>query len=957
MDYWISVWRNVHDNAVKTLGSGDWDWLLAQLEKAEVTDDKYSQLLFNLTHFDAKAKSTGLYVEDKTTGSWQDQRRGDNIVEVTGLLIDYDNESLLQEPWTMDAVGERFKEYTYLMYSSHSYWKRAPPIERFRLVLPFAKPLPIRSLDEDWHPLVPAMKKFIGYEEAKNLPEELQYPEPETGKLVTRDKPAIDKQSFTPVQGYFLPSCPIGKTVVYRKNTGKFLDPSIFERSERSATAGKTFEMPADARRGGEGRVIRETFDVLSWLKTNGLYLSSLGAGKHQIICPWHHEHTKAAKTGTALLPGKHSSLPTIYCHHNHEVSTWRLIKEQGDEAIRAYCYTRPVDDYQEEIAQILRRHRERAAEIEGERPKISLDDLLPGFVDEPVHPFTQDERTALIRKKCLDNKLADKRDVMLLYAFEGFGKSYYAFLLATEKKSKVLFASISNEQASEQADNFRSLGLRVQFIPGREYLLRQLYKVDIQYHEACHPWDIERLAEKPTKRWMREHLKLSDEKIDKIWEETEAPKPDWENHNIVCTTIARTMAYGKIQRDRFVSVVVHDVRGLGEHVEQRLRDEDRVVPEDVVIFFDDPAKEFFTWYKPYDPRFLEKLKEKLAKRVAAGEVAAVAAMESLTEDPDGITLDSEVPEQMRLDGATIKIEKINGRDYFVRPEHLVLGYALEGNRLVFTTTEELTRQLILYMYPNVYEPKLMPDQKMIAGDITMIKTNIVASKRDGFLLPIMNRLKKEGFEFNYIADGQGAIVNLMNNKGQNIFADKDSVIEISEPHFDVVTRFIDELHDHGWVESDRNALKVVLAMDALQQAIGRNSGYRWSDQEKHAQRRCIVLCEPKLQDMLVKVMRYYVGTVIGSVDDRVNARKDYISLVDGVCWFIRNLDSYLRNGLGKRGQAFWDDVQDVIQELPGLRRRTFHARLLAALNAKIKETKDAVLAEKLGQYMAQMGA
>jgi hypothetical protein len=129
-----------------------------------------------------------------------------------------------------------------------------------------------------------------------------------------------------------------------------------------------------------------------------------------------------------------------------------------------------------------------------------------------------------------------------------------------------------------------------------------------------------------------------------------------------------------------------------------------------------------------------------------------------------------------------------------------------------------------------------------------------------------MSRLKDEGFEFHYIADGQGAVINLVNNKGQNVFAGKDIVIEISEPHYELVTRFIDELHDHGWEESDRNALKVVLALDALQQAIGRNSGYRWSDQEKNAQRRCIVLCEPKLHSALIKAMRYHVGSVIESV-------------------------------------------------------------------------------------------
>src|ERR1700728_3674413 len=156
-----------------------------------------------------------------------------------------------------------------------------------------------------------------------------------------------------------------------------------------------------------------------------------MAAGKHSIVCPWYHEHTKAAKSGAVLFPAEHGPLPNIYCQHNHNVSTWKLIKEQGDEAIRPYCLTRPADDYGDEVLKILRRHRERPAESEGAKEKILLDDLLPGFTEEPVHPFTRDERATLIRKKCLDKKLPKNNNITLLYAFEGFGKSYYAYLLA----------------------------------------------------------------------------------------------------------------------------------------------------------------------------------------------------------------------------------------------------------------------------------------------------------------------------------------------------------------------------------------------------------------------------------------------------------------------------------------------------------------------------------------------
>ena len=56
-----------------------------------------------------------------------------NVVAVYALIIDYDNDSRLQHLWTMDEVAEKFKDYTFLMYSSHSYWKNHPAVEKFRL--------------------------------------------------------------------------------------------------------------------------------------------------------------------------------------------------------------------------------------------------------------------------------------------------------------------------------------------------------------------------------------------------------------------------------------------------------------------------------------------------------------------------------------------------------------------------------------------------------------------------------------------------------------------------------------------------------------------------------------------------------------------------------------------------------------------------------------------------------
>jgi hypothetical protein len=303
----------------------------------------------------------------------------------------------------------------------------------------------------------------------------------------------------------------------------------------------------------------------------------------------------------------------------------------------------------------------------------------------------------------------------MLLEAFEGFGKSYYAVLEA-RRGTKVLFACSSNEQAAEQKQSFEALGLKVQLIPGREYRLRTEYKITAETYEETHPWDMERLDENRTKAKIMVELKKTEEEADAIWEQCSPPTPDWSKHDIICTTIARTMAYGKIQVTRATYVA-----GAGLII----ADQDRMVPADAIVFFDDPDKKFFTKYEPYDQKYIDR---QVAKRKKRSEKRG-------EED-----FPFKHKPQLIIQGEVVKEIEINKRVYFVRPNFLMLGYGLFDARIVFTTTEILTTYLIKDMYPNIYHPKLMPDQKMLAGDITMIKTNITSAKRDGFVLPIAER-------------------------------------------------------------------------------------------------------------------------------------------------------------------------------------------------------------------------
>jgi hypothetical protein len=58
---------------------------------------------------------------------------------------------------------------------------------------------------------------------------------------------------------------------------------------------------------------------VITTLKVRGLYKQPLGSGKHDITCPWLHEHTDAIDQGTAYWEPDGSFIRGGFkCHHGH---------------------------------------------------------------------------------------------------------------------------------------------------------------------------------------------------------------------------------------------------------------------------------------------------------------------------------------------------------------------------------------------------------------------------------------------------------------------------------------------------------------------------------------------------------------------------------------------------------------------------------------------------------------
>jgi hypothetical protein len=58
---------------------------------------------------------------------------------------------------------------------------------------------------------------------------------------------------------------------------------------------------------------------VVAVLKARGLYKTPLGSGKHNITCPWAHEHSDALDTGAAYFePEELYPVGGFCCQHSH---------------------------------------------------------------------------------------------------------------------------------------------------------------------------------------------------------------------------------------------------------------------------------------------------------------------------------------------------------------------------------------------------------------------------------------------------------------------------------------------------------------------------------------------------------------------------------------------------------------------------------------------------------------
>lgn len=475
------------------------------------------------------------------------------------------------------------------------------------------------------------------------------------------------------------------------------------------------------------------------------------------------------------------------------------------------------------------------------ERPKDKIDYSKPIFEMDavPVAPHNRQKRQEMLLKRF--KTLPSKYN--LIYAAEGFGKSYLAAHYA-KTGTRVIFGAASNKQAAEQAASFERAGLNVQLVTSREYNLWKNHNIECVHNEQTNPWEGGSVNEKASKRRIKvRYPHFTDAEVEALWSDERAADPDWDA-DVIVTTHARIQVWAMISAQAHKEQL--ETQGATRLTLLRIvMDEDDTapsvcIPPNTTVFFDDPSRERFTKYAPYNPAFD-------------------------VQDKHG--------------NDRYETIDIGERKYFVRPEQYVLGHSLR-TKVVFTTTELVTRELIVALYgKELYAPDgLTTDGKVLAGDIRVYSTTLVHKKFDGILACMVERLKRKFPNVNYFADGQGNEINLANNKGRNDLSKHHSIIEISQPHLHTINHLCDEL---GWSESENFAMKVAIALDTAHQAIGRNSGYRNTDGDGGLDISCTVLIDPKLFREFVQQSRYFIHHA-ANADTVGESFSSFMSAIDG---------------------------------------------------------------------------
>jgi len=334
----LFFFKDIFDNVVTDEASIDFDWseLVEVFAHHKIADTKEAVELFIAADFDTNPRTSRLATQVKNDadgnmlsetiklgidGTPASGRYSDNVLAVNAIVLDYDGGA------TMEDVIAHLDGITHLGYTSYSHLKDGTT-EKFRVIIPLQSQCPKQEWD-------------LRKDDVLNL------------------FPGTDASTINISRAFYIPSCPSKlKFHAFAWNVdGDLFDWNVLNRKEPLPEP-----TPIDRTNlvsTGFGKVIWETFDMVQFMKDEGLYQKHVAAHKHNVTCPNYMNHTGSAQGGTTMWQDG-SGFPSFYCSHAHcsDFSFWGHFKEQyGPGWMKNYCY-REEEQQLPKVAQLILKRR-----------------------------------------------------------------------------------------------------------------------------------------------------------------------------------------------------------------------------------------------------------------------------------------------------------------------------------------------------------------------------------------------------------------------------------------------------------------------------------------------------------------------------------------------------------------------------------------------------------------------
>ncbi len=289
---------------------------------------------------------------------------------------------------------------------------------------------------------------------------------------------------------------------------------------------------------------------------------------------------------------------------------------------------------------------------------------------------------------------------------------------------------------------------------------------------------------------------------------------------------------------------------------------------------------------------------------------------------------------------STRKIKKerpvIDGTTYNVREEGHSFGLQLKDHRCIYTTTERLTVKKLEHIFKNRGEEYELHGERfsVTGGKVTILGTKAVQKKYDALVSLLVRRINQiNGDDILLIADGIPSELNHTTNKGRNDLTARNILVELSYPHPVNVKTICDSMGLD--FNTYRDEISKDLMVDKLHQAVGRNTGFRWSGRE------AVVLVDKNRHEYMVKECRYSVDKMNSQIIDRTEkmSRKEK-RITDTASPLVKQIEELINNPhpYFSDSRKIKPDIKFVVTSLPDNKsREDYLIRLLDCLTSYSK--------------------